>query len=355
MPDKLVNGAILVTGADGFLGANLVRRLIADGKRVRALLREGSDHQAIEGLDIERAFGDLRDKDATHAAVDGCTHIYHAAAMISTVDGNARHQRDIFDSNVLGTRTLLQAARGLGVQRVVVTGSFSALGCDLDDPSRPVDETSIMYPFGRNMPYSRTKVLVEQECLRSAADGLAVVMATSTGIVGPHDYKPSQLGRTLCDYANGRLRFIVSGSHEFVASQDIVEGHVLAMKKGRPGQNYLFSTAFLSLDELLAAFSEFAGPQPAYWRLPVGLMLPIAEVVSFCLSRACPAFDQRFTPGAIRQLRQLRRVDTAKARNELGFAPTSIRSAMGEAFQFYCARGAIRRPENVFQPEPTTG
>ncbi len=337
-------GTVLVTGAAGHLGANLVHRLLADGARVRVLLRRGSDDAAVDGLDVERAYGDLRDSAAVGAAIEGCRRVYHAAAMVSTVDGDARHKREIFDSNVIGTRNLLRAAAGHGVERVVVSGSFSAFGYHLDDPSRPVDETSLMYPFGRVMPYSHTKVMVEQECLRAAADGLAVMMATSTGIVGPHDYKPSRLGRTFCDFANGRIKFIVPGSHEFVAARDIVEGHRLAMEKGRPGQNYLFSTEFLSLDALLEKLAEFAGPQPRYFRLPPTAMLPLAEAASFVLSRVAPGVDQRFTPGAIRRLKQPRRADITKARTELGFRPTSIREALAEAYAFHCARGAIRKP-----------
>ena len=362
------DGTILVTGASGHLGANLVHRLLADGEAVRVLLRDKSDNAAMDGLDVDRWHGDLRDADAVATVVNGCSRIYHTAAMVSTIDGNAAHKREVFDCNVLGTRNVLVAARTHDVERVVVSGSFSALGSDLNHPERPVDETSVMYPFARDLPYSRTKVLVEHECLRAAATGLPVVIATSTAIIGPHDYKPSRLGRTLCEFAEGRLRFIVPGGHEFVAAGDIVEGHVLAMNKGRPGQNYLFSSAFLSLDELLALFREFTGDQPRYIRLPAGLMLPIAEVVSFWLSRMNPNFPQRFTPGAIRRLRQPRYANIAKARDELGYAPTDIRDALCEAYEFHCSRGAIRRsqtssaapagdntPPGGVEPEPRSG
>ncbi len=344
MASPATAGTILVTGAAGHLGANLVHRLLADGERVRVLLRRGSNNVAMDGLDVDKAYGDLRDAEETTAAVTGCRRVYHVAAMVSTIDGNARHKREIFDSNVVGTRNLLSAARRQGVERVVVSGSFSAFGHNLDDAAQPVDETSVMYPFGRTMPYSQSKVMVEQECLRAAADGLAVVIATSTAIIGPHDYKPSRLGRTLCEFANGRLKFMVRGSHEFVAARDIVEGHVLAMGKGRPGQNYLFSTEFLSLDSLLRLFEEFAGRQSRILRLPAALMLPIAEVVSVAVSRLAPGAEQRFTPGAIRRLREPRRANIGKARSELGFEPSTIRNALAEAYDFHCAQGAIRRP-----------
>lgn len=336
---------VLLTGVTGHLGANLLRRLLADGERVRVLLRRSADERALEGLDVERAYGDLRDADAVARAVKDCAQIYHCAALVSTVEGTARHKREMFDCNVLGTRRLLTAARQAGVDRVVVTGSFSALGCDIADPSAPVKETQSPYPFARVLPYTRTKVLVEHECLRAAADGLDVVVAISTGIVGPHDYKPSRLGRTLCDYANGRLRFIVPGEHEFVTARDIVEGHMLAMKKGRSGQTYTFSSAFLSLDEMISLWRDVAGPQPSYLRLPARAVLPLAEVASFVLSRALPSMDQRFTPGAIRRIMEPRRADTTKAQDELGFRPTPVRAAVAEAFAFHASLGRIAKRE----------
>src|SRR5688500_15520509 len=124
----------LVTGATGHLGANLVRRLAQDGARVRVLLRESSDARPIAGLDVERAVGDIRDPAALARAVAGCARIYHCAAKISITAGG---EREIYDTNVLGTRNVLAAALRAGVARVVVTGSFSAVG---HHPDRPSDE-----------------------------------------------------------------------------------------------------------------------------------------------------------------------------------------------------------------------
>src|SRR5256885_1041467 len=126
---------LLVTGGSGHLGANLVRRLLDEGEPLRVLLRSGSDNRALDGLDVERVEGDLRDLESMRRAVRGCARVYHAAAQLSTVDG-AEHE--LFASNVLGTRNLLQAARENGVERVVVTGSFSAVG---HRGALPSDET----------------------------------------------------------------------------------------------------------------------------------------------------------------------------------------------------------------------
>jgi nucleoside-diphosphate-sugar epimerase len=135
----------------------------------------------------------VRDARATREAVRGCRRVYHCAAKVSSGEGQTR---EIHDCNVLGTRHLLRAALDTGVERVVVTGSFSAVGWA---PGRPSDERMPADPFERMLPYARSKMTAEQECLRAAADGLDVVIATSCAIVGPHDFKPSRMGRVLLD------------------------------------------------------------------------------------------------------------------------------------------------------------
>lgn len=350
------HGPVLVTGAAGHLGANLVRRLLGDGQEVRVLLRTESSPAAFEGLRVECVFGDLRDLDATRAAVCGCERVYHCAAKVSTVHGDVRHQREIYDCNVVGTQHLLRAAREAGVARVVVTGSFSAVGYPHDQPSAPSDEAMQFYPFERSMPYERSKVLVEHECLKAAIEGLDVVIATSCAIVGGNDFLPSRLGRTLCDCANGKLRAYIYGGFEFVAARDIVEGHLLCMEKGRTGHKYIFSTEFLMLDELLDIVAEVSGVASVRRRLPGLVMLAASEVTSFFLSRLYPSFPQRLTPGAIRLLRKCRHADLTKAKTELGYRPTSIREAVQEAYAFHYARGGIThpaaRPPSALVPTP---
>ena len=181
---------VFVTGSAGHVGANLVRRLLGDGVPVRVLLRREDNNEALEGLDVERVFGDIRDLDATRQALAGCQGVYHVAAKISTIEGNRGHRRELFECNVRGTRNVLQAAREAQAGRVVVTGSFSAVGYDLDDPSAPSDETMPFYPMERTMPYERSKSLVEQECWRAAAAGQDVVVATCCAVVGGADFCP---------------------------------------------------------------------------------------------------------------------------------------------------------------------
>jgi nucleoside-diphosphate-sugar epimerase len=326
---------ILLTGANGHLGANLVRRLLDDGNEVRVLLRRESDNSSLDGLNVDWVFGDLRDLSSLIAATKGAAGIYHCAAEIATVVGG---EQQIYANNVLGTRNLLRAALHNGVRRVVVSGSLSAVG---HRQSGPTDETEPFNPFERHLPYAVSKAAVEHECLKAVADGLDVVVAISCAILGPNDFKPSRMGQVLVDYASGKLRFYVAGGFEFVAARDIVEGHVLAMQGGRTGQRYIFSTKFMTLDELFDLYAELTGrPKPRL--VPSALALAAAEMGELIGRYRRQGKRQLLSPAAVRLLRMQRQADIGKAQSELGYRPSSIPEAVREAYQWFVMRGAIK-------------
>ncbi len=264
--------------------------------------------------------------------------IYHCAAQISTHYGA---EQSIFQSNVLGTRNLLRAAREASVERVVVSGSFSATGHRAD---RPTDESEPFNPLESHLPYAFTKAAVEHECLKACVDGLPVVIAVSCAILGPYDFKPSRMGRVLQRFAHRRIVAYVPGGFEFVAARDIVEGHLLAMAKGRPGQKYIFSTRFVTFDEIMDLFARVTGQPKPPLRLPPALMSVASRIAEPLMRTFLPGTPQLLTPAAIRLLRLGRRVDCAKARDELGYRPTDIESAVGEAYRWFVDTGRIAAP-----------
>jgi nucleoside-diphosphate-sugar epimerase len=330
----------LLTGATGHLGANLVRRLLGDGRDVRVLLRskDEPENRAVDGLDVERAYGDLRDPAAVRAAMKGIGAVYHTAAKIQTFVGG---EREIYDTNVLGTRNVLRAARDAGAGRVVVTGSLSAVGIT---PDRASNEDDPFYPFEKHLPYGFTKAFVEHECWKAAAEGQDVLVATSCAILGPNDFFPSRMGAMLRDFANGKMKAYIPGGFDFVAARDLCEGHVLAMEKGKSGQKYIFSTEFVEVDDMMGMLERITGrPRPPL-RLSPAVMNVIAHVSSFVLSKVSPRTPQRFTPFAVRFLQLRRRADTSKAQRELGYRPTSVEEALREQYEWFVEQGQIPSP-----------
>jgi len=352
---KKYRGKALVTGAAGHLGANMVHALLADGLEVRVLLRHGSNNEAMEGLPVEKVHGDLRDPEACRRAVEGCQTVFHCASKVSTLQGNRAHKEDVYASNVTGTRNLLAAIRDSDVERTVVTGSLGANGYHRDDTTRAATEEEPFFPFAIHTPYARSKHEMEHEVLKAVVDGLEVVMCTSTAILGPHDYKPSRMGRTLMDYAHGKLRAYIPGGIDFVAARDLARGHVLALEKGRAGHKYTISTQFLSLDDIMDAWEEITGVPRPKMRLPAKVMLGLGHVTSFVLTNFFPSAPQRFTPDAVRILMLSRRADISKAREELGYEPGNIRQAMQDAYDDFARRGLVPpRMAVVEEPEVAT-
>jgi 3beta-hydroxysteroid-4beta-carboxylate 3-dehydrogenase (decarboxylating) len=339
---------LLVTGGSGHLGANLIRRLVQEGERVIALERPGSDNRALDGLPIERVSGDLRNEGDMTRAMRGVRRVYHCAAKVSTTAGG---EREIYDCNVVGTKNLLAAALEAKVERVVVTSSFSAVG---HTEGRPANERDAFYPFEEHMPYERSKAWVEHECLKAVTRGLDVVIATSCAILGPADFKPSRMGRVVKDFANGKMHAYIPGGFEFVAASDIVQGHLLAMEKGKTGEKYIFSTRFVTVDELMVILEDVTGRKRPTLRLPPSVMAKIAVVSSFVLDNFFPDVPQRFTPGAVRILGMGRRADTTKAQSELGYRPTSVEEAVKQAYEFLVEQGeitgAVARPRAAAKP-----
>jgi nucleoside-diphosphate-sugar epimerase len=336
-------GKTLITGGSGHFGANLVRALLAEGHDVRALYQQGANNRALEGLELELFEGDVRDLARMRAACEGVGQVFHAAAKVSTRSPSAKEEREIWAINVLGTRNVVQASLDRGVDRLCLTGSFSGIGVDPDDPSRPVHEGMPFYPFMDWLPYARTKTLAEHEVLKGVAEGLDAVIAVATGIVGPWDFLPSRTGKTFVDFAAGKLRGYIPGGSEFVRAADLVEGHLLAMAKGKSGHRYLLSTEFKTLDDMIDLFVEFAGGRKPRLRMPVPVMMTFAKAYAGTVGKLFPDAPQRLTPGAIEILAMNRHADLTKARTELGYQPTSVREAVREAYEFFCDVGWIER------------
>ncbi len=343
-PAATATGRIFVTGGSGHVGANLVRRLLADGQSLRCLVEPGGDRRAFAGLDVELVEGNLCSADDMMRLVRGCDRVYHVAAKISVLNPNPREFKELYDINVIGTRNVMRAALENGVVRAVMTGSFSAVGYDPEDPSKPSTEDMPFWPFDAvTLPYARTKAQAEHELLKVVADGLDALTVVSCACIGPWDYFPSRMGQTLCDYANGKIRAYIPGGFEFVNPRDLADGHVRGMARGRKGHKYIIATGFHTMDQLVDLWGEALGGRKRPLRLPAGLMSAVSSLYSGSLGMKLLKKPPRLTPGSVRILQMQRHADTTKARTELGWSPTTLREAIVEAYEFFAAEGKIPR------------
>ena len=335
----------LVTGATGHVGANLVRELVNQGNQVRVLLRppgtaqrtadQQKGREGLAGLEVETIEGDLRDENSLRTAVDGCDRVYHVAALVSI---RSSDKEALTDVNVMGTRRLLDACRDAGVKRIVHTSSFGAVG---SNPNGPSTENDFIDPYESTTDYEKSKAFAEVEVLKQAVRGLEVVIVNPSAVIGPNDFRPSMMGKTMIDFAHGKLKAFIPGAFDFVPAQDVTAGHLLAMEKGTPGERYLLTGEQVSVDQMMQWLSEDTGRPIPRLRIPARAMLPIAVAKDWVDRRLFPERIPRFTRHSIRLLTSGRFGSTERAKRELGLRPTPIRQAFRDAIGWYRTRGWI--------------
>lgn len=331
MAGGVLNGRpVLVTGATGFIGWHVARKLLARGHSVRALARPGSK---VRELEVETVTGDLRDAKSLERAVAGCGTIFHVAADYRLW---AKHPNELFQSNVEGTRNLLTAARSAGVDRVVYTSTVGCIGVPgggVGDEDRPVglDEMTGIY--------KRSKFQAEQVALEFARDGLPVVVVNPTAPVGDHDFKPTPTGRIILDFLSGRMPAFVDTGLNVVDVGDIAEGHLLAAEKGRVGERYILGCDNLTLEQILKRLASISGRNAPRVRIPyaVAYLAGLASTGWANLTGREP----RAPIDAVRMARKKMFVSSEKARRELGWNPQPVEGALTRAVEWFRANGYV--------------
>jgi dihydroflavonol-4-reductase len=231
-----------VTGASGFIGANLVHELLARKHEVRALLRPGSDLRGLRGAEFERAEGDLSDGAKLKAAMRGCDWCFHVAASYHLW---LRDYRPMYAANVEGTRNVIEGAAGAGCQRIVYTSTVGCIG--LPEPIKgriiPSDEATPVSGGQMKNHYKRSKWQAEQVAIRMAREGLPVVIVNPSAPVGPRDVKPTPTGQVIVDFLNRKMPAYLDTGLNWVHVRDVAAGHILAAEKGRVGERYILGNA----------------------------------------------------------------------------------------------------------------
>ncbi|MBM3151951.1 MAG: SDR family oxidoreductase [Chloroflexi bacterium] len=308
---------ILVTGATGHIGNVLVRKLQEQGRKVRALTWRGEDASSIRDMDIEKFEGDVLDPVSLRPALDGVDTVYHLAGIISIMPG---HNPLVWKVNVEGTRNVLEAARRAKIQRLVYTSSIHAIkraphGVQLDeslgfDPNNPYGE------------YDRSKAAASLEVEGAARAGLDAVIVCPTGVIGPYDFRGSEMGEVIRGAAEARPMFYIEGAYDFVDVRDVADGLIAAAEHGRQGESYILGGHKISVRFMLETVREATGKAFVSIKIPFSLAEFAAKFTPWYYQRT--KSRPRFTPYSLEVLQSNSDISHAKAARELGFRPRPV-------------------------------
>jgi dihydroflavonol-4-reductase len=334
---------VLVTGASGHVGANLVRDLLARGERVRALVHR--DDRALTGLPVEAVRGDVRDPACLRPAMAGAEVVYHLAAVIS-IDGDRGGL--VPAVNVEGVRNVAEAALAAGVRRMVHVSSIHAF---MQEPlDQPLDEQRAPVAVPHYPAYDRSKAAGEAALRTVIARGLDAVIINPTGIIGPHDFAPSRMGRWFLAIAARRLPALVDGGFDWVDVRDVSAAAIAAAAHGRRGANYLIAGHWLSLRELAQLGAEVTGVREPLFDSPMWLArvgAPFAVAYGRLTGR-----EPLFTSEALHALRANRQIVRERALLELGHAPRPLHQTVADLHRWFAAAGMLRLPGLSGAPVP---
>jgi dihydroflavonol-4-reductase len=323
----------LVTGASGFLGSHVARQLVARGEDVRVLLRPSSHNRAIGDLSLEYVTGDLCDADSLDRAVKGVQRIFHVAADYRLW---ARRSREIYSSNVDGTKNLLAAAKRVGVEQFIYTSTVATIAVDRPQPPNEFTESKLEEMVGH---YKRSKWMAEREVLNAAKDGLPVLVAMPTTPVGPWDWKPTPTGKIIVDFLNGKMPGYVETGLNFIGVEECAAGHLLVAEKGKIGERYLLGAENLTLKQVLDTLEKITGLPAPTWKISHGVALGVAYA-STIFSRLM-GNEPPIPVEGVKIARHKMFVDCSRAKRELGFQPGSVAAALERAVRWYEANGYI--------------
>jgi dihydroflavonol-4-reductase len=325
---------VLLTGASGFVGAAVARALLRRGYKVRAMARASSPRTNLADLDAEIVIGDLLDRASLDRAMTGVACLCHVAADYRIW---APNPEEIVRNNLAGTRNVMEAALAARVERIVYTSSVATL---LPDPAGAADETRPAAPDQAIGAYKRSKVEAERMVERLVAErGLPAVIVLPSTPVGPRDVRPTPTGRIVVEAASGRMPAFVESGLNLVHVDDVAEGHVLALERGRIGERYILGGQNVSLRAMLATIARLTGRRAPTLSLPRAPLFPLAWV-NERLARMTGK-EPFLTLDGLRMAAHAMYFSSAKAQNELGYSARPYEAALKDAIDWFRREGRI--------------
>jgi len=318
----------LVTGATGHIGNVLVRLLLERGEKVRAMLMPGEDPSPLQGLEVEIVEADVLDYQSLLKAFDQIDVVYHLAGIISILPGK---QPMVQAVNVLGTRNAIQAAQSSGVNRMVYTSSIHAL--TRVPHGVLIDETVPFDPAHAISSYDASKASASLEVLDACQHGLNAVIVCPTGVIGPFDFRRSEMGQLILDCVEQKPMLYVDGAYDFVDVRDVAEGLILAGEKGRCGESYILSGERIEVPDIIKIVQEIMGKHLFSLKIPLRLANLSANITPFYyrLTHNRP----RFTSYSLATIASNSVISHAKARLELGYFPRPLRESLQDTVKWF--------------------
>lgn len=323
----------LVTGATGFIGSAIARELLKDGEEVKVLVRKTSDTRNIDKLDVEKVVGDIRDIDSMIQALKGCDTLYLTAAYFAHW---APDPRLLYEVNVGGTKAALQAAHAVNLEKIVYTSTNNAIAAS---GSTPANEERIFNYWESGDHYSMSKYIAENEARIFITRGLPVVIVNPTLVIGTNDIKPTPSGQMIIDVATCRMPGYIDGGVNLIDVEDVARGHILAAKKGRVGERYLFGNRNITVHDYLRLIAEIAGVKPPTLKLPYPIALALGHL--FELEASLTKKPPMVTASEVRIGRMTEWYDCSKAVNELGLPQTPIEETIQKALDWFRSNGYL--------------
>ena len=327
------SGIDVVTGASGHVGGNLVRALLARGRRVRTLVRE-AEAPALDGLEVERVRADVRDPDSLRPVFKEADVVYHLAALISIAGDR---DGEVPAINVDGVKNVARAALACRVRRLVHCSSIHAYRIDLTE--RPIDETCARSDVPGGGAYDRSKARGEVELRRVIDEGLDAVVVNPTGILGPMDFRPSRMGRVFLKLQSRSMPALIDGGFDWVDVRDVVAGILAAGEKGRTGENYILSGAWQSVRDVGKMAESVTGVPAPRVVVPMGLARTAAPFAT--LFGHVTGGEPLFTTESLAALRANRAIDSSKAKRELGHSPRPTLETIRSVYEWFASAGML--------------
>lgn len=326
----------LVTGATGFVGSALVRELLKNNVEVRAVVREKSNTDNINGLDIEKVNGDIRDADSIQKALKGCDVFYQTAAIYA---GNEVPEKLFFETNHEGVKATLTAALKAGVPKVIYTSSILAIG-STNNPSQKINEKFEYNLEKTGTVYSRAKHLGEKAAQELCKQGLPLVIVNPAAVVGVRDIKPTPTGKIILSFIEGKLPGYWDGGINIVDVEDVAAGQILAAKKGKIGERYILGTTNITFKDLSELIAKAAGTKLPTMKMPNAMMISMGYMLEgISKISGKPAFLNR---ADARLACSYLYFDSSKAIKELGIPQTPIKITIEKAVNWFREHGYIK-------------